>query len=156
MNASFANINNGCGSIGGQLIFLSDKKGKVALINWHSGKVKRVVRSTLAAETLSLVEGLEDAIFHRMIVSELSGKKSDRFDIKAVIDNRSCVEALNSTHQVEDKRLRIEIGEIKEMIFGGVVKDISWVPGSAQIADALTKAGASGLRILEIVQNGQF
>ena len=155
-DASFANINDGCGSIGGQLVFLSDKKGKAALINWHAGKVKRVVRSTLAAETLSLVEGLEDAVYHRTMVSELSGKKPENFDINAIIDNKSCVEALFSTHQVEDKRLRIEIGEIKEMIDRKVVKDISWVPGSAQIADALTKAGASGLRILEIVQNGKF
>ena len=155
-DASFGNINNGCGSVGGQLVFLADKRSKVALIDWHAGKVKRVVRSTLAAETLRLVEGLESAIYHRVLISELSGRKKDSFEIKAVIDNRSCVDALKSTSQVDDKRLRIEIGELKELLQQKVVKEVSWVEGSDQIADALTKQGASGLKLLEIIQNGRF
>ena len=153
-DASFGNINEGVGSVGGQLVFLVDKKGKAALIDWHAGKVKRVVRSTLTAETLSLVEGLESAVYHRVLVSELSGKKPDRFEIRAVIDNRSCVDALNSTSQVDDKRLRIEIGEVKELIYGKEVKEVTWVDGSGQIADALTKQGASGLKLLQIIQTG--
>ena len=155
-DASFANISNGTGSVGGQIIFLKDKKGNVSALDWHAGKIKRVVRSTLAAETLSLVEGLESGIYHRILLSELTGKKPEKFEIRAIIDNKSCVQALRSTSQVEDKRLRIEIGEIKELIQDKQVQEVSWVAGSAQIADVLTKAGASGLKLLDILQNGQI
>ena len=93
---------------------------------------------------------------HRMLVSELSGRKAENFDIRAVIDNRSCVDALKSTSQVDDKRLRIEIGEVKELLQQKVVREVSWVEGSDQIADALTKQGASGLKLLDIIQNGRF
>ena len=155
-DASFANTNNGQGSVGGQIVFLADKRDKVAAIDWHAGKVKRVVRSTLAAETLSLVEGIENTLYHRVLVSELTGKKPEKFEIKAIIDNKSCVESIKSTSQVDDKRLRIEIGELKELIHDKQVNEISWVPGSAQVADTLTKQGASGLMLLDIIQKGSF
>ena len=155
-DASFANIKEGTGSIGGQVIFLSDKKGKTSVIDWQANKVKRVVRSTLAAETLSLAEGLESGIFHRVLLSELSGKTPENFDIEAIIDNKSCVTALNSTSNVDDKRLRIEIAEIKEMIANKVIKDVRWVKGSEQLADPLTKQGASGLSLLKVIQTGKL
>ena len=155
-DASFGNVSNGTGSVGGQLIFLTDKNKSVALLDWHSGKVKRVVRSTLAAETLSLVEGLESAIYHRVLMSELSGKNTESFVIDAIIDNKSCVEALRSTSQIDDKRLRIEMGEIKELLHDRVIKEVSWVDGSAQIADCLTKKGASGLLLQQIIQKGMI
>ena len=155
-DASFANINDGTGSVGGQLVFLVDKNHKAGLIDWHSGKVKRVVRSTLAAETLSLVDGLENGIYHRVLFSELTGKKPEKYQLKAIIDNKSCLEALRSSSQIEDKRLRIEIGEVKEMIKAKIVNEIIWVEGSAQLADALTKRGASGLGIQEVIQRGML
>ena len=86
-DASFANINDGTGSVGGQLVFLVDKNHRAGLIDWHCGKVKRVVRSTLAAETLSLVDGLENGVYHRVLFSELSGKKPESYQLKAIIDN---------------------------------------------------------------------
>ena len=155
-DASFANINDGTGSVGGQLVFLVDKNHRAGLIDWHCGKVKRVVRSTLAAETLSLVDGLENGVYHRVLFSELSGKKPESYQLKAIIDNKSCVEALRSSSQIEDKRLRIEIGEVKEMIKSKIVNEVTWVEGSAQLADALTKKGASGLGIQEVIQKGML
>ena len=155
-DASFANINDGTGSVGGQIVFLSDKTNKVSAIDWHAGKIKRVVRSTLAAETLSLVEGLESSIYHRKLVSELTGKKVDKFEIRAVIDNKSCVDALSSTSQVDDKRLRLELGCVKEMLQNNEVKEVRWVEGSAQLADSLTKKGSPGLVLQNVIQRGMI
>ena len=82
-----------------------------------------MVRSTLAAETLSLVDGLENSIYHQVLFSELTGKKPEKYQLKAIIDNKSCLEALRSSSQIEDKRLRIEIGEVKEMIKAKIVNE---------------------------------
>ena len=40
-----------------------------------------------------------------------------KIPITAYVDNRSIIEALESTKQVDDKHLRIDIGALKELIF---------------------------------------
>ena len=105
---------------------------------------------------MSLVSGLENAIYHRMLLSELVGKKPEKMQIKAIIDNRSCVEAIRSSSQVDDKRLRIEIGSVKEMLQTKVIDEVSWVEGAEQLADVLTKKGSSGLELQEVIQRGML
>ena len=71
-DASLGNLNGGKDSTGGHLIILwNEITKKCALIDWHSNKIKRVVRSTLAAETLSLCDGLENTLFIRDMLREL-------------------------------------------------------------------------------------
>ena len=52
----WTNINNGTGSTAGHIILLMDCHGKYCPLSWHGNKIKRVVRSTIAAEALSLQE----------------------------------------------------------------------------------------------------
>ena len=68
--ASFNNLPNG-GSQAGQIIFLTDDKSNTCPLYWNSSKIKRVVRSTIAAETLSLSEGCDVAMYVNRLVSEL-------------------------------------------------------------------------------------
>ena len=56
-DAAFANLKNG-GSQGRFIMFLYGNS-KYAPIAWTSRKLKRVVKSILSAETLSLEESLE-------------------------------------------------------------------------------------------------
>ena len=51
-DAALANMDDGVSSTAGYVIFLTEGKKSCALA-WHSGKIKRVVRSTIAAEALS-------------------------------------------------------------------------------------------------------
>ena len=155
-DASFANVNEGQGSVGGQLIFMVDRNQRSASIDWQANKVRRVVRSTLAAETLSLVEGLENALYHRVLISELTGRNADSIHISAIIDNKSCYEAMHSTSLVDDKRLRLEMAELKEMLEKGRVHRVEWEPGSEQLADCLTKKGANGLLLLQVLYEGRL
>ena len=59
-DASHANLSDGTGSMGAHVVFIVDEHGNCSPLTWHSGKIKRVVRSTIAAEALSLCEGIED------------------------------------------------------------------------------------------------
>ena len=66
-DAALGNL-EGSGSTGGKLILLSSSKGDLCPLSWHTNKIKRVVRSTLAAEMLSLQEGIDEAIYLRSLI----------------------------------------------------------------------------------------
>ena len=51
-DASLCNINNGTGSTVAFIVWLVESQGKCCPLSWHANKIKRVVRSTIAAETL--------------------------------------------------------------------------------------------------------
>ena len=61
-DAAFGNLPD-IGSQGGTIIFLKDSSGQRCPLFWQSKKLKRVVRSTLAAEASALAEGAERAIY---------------------------------------------------------------------------------------------
>ena len=57
-DASLSNLNDGINSTGAQIILLVNKIGHCAPIMWQANKIKRIVGSSLAAECLSLLDGL--------------------------------------------------------------------------------------------------
>ena len=155
-DASFGNLNDGVDSMGANIVFLADHRGNCIPISWEANKVKRVVKSTIAAETLALANGLDNAIFTRRSLVEMLGMKEDSIAIEAVIDNKSCLEALQSTSLVNDKRLRREIRSIQELLQRRQIQSVRWVPGEKQLSDVLTKAGCNNLKLLYVIQNGAF
>ena len=155
-DAAHANLNNGLSSMGAHIIFLIDSHGKACPLSWHAGKVKRVVRSTLAAETLALSEGIENAFYLKGIFKAMLGTALSDLPVRAIVDNKSLVEAAHSTKLVDDKRLRIDIGSIKECLDRNQLSSLTWCPGEAQIANCLTKRGASGIKLLTVLQSGKL
>ena len=155
-DASLGNLNDGVGSTQGVIIWIMDKQGKCCPLFWQAKKIKRVVRSTLAAEALSLQEGLEASFYYRHMLEEILGVPNKSIDIYAFVDNKSVIESVHSTKLVEDKRLRIDIAALTESVNQGEVREIKWCSGQKQLANCLTKAGASGLSLLEILQTGQM
>ena len=70
-DASLCNINDRTGSTGGHIIWLVDCHGKCFPLSWHANKIKRVVRSTIAAETLSLQERLARSFYYRKMLENI-------------------------------------------------------------------------------------
>ena len=62
-DASLGNINERAGGTGAFIIWVMDKTGNCCPIAWNAHKIKRVVRSTVAAEMLSLEDGLEASVY---------------------------------------------------------------------------------------------
>ncbi|KAK3874911.1 hypothetical protein Pcinc_020228 [Petrolisthes cinctipes] len=143
-DASFANL-VGNGSQGGFVIFLRDASEARCPIFWQTRKIRRVVKSTLSAEDLALLECAETAVYLASILSELSG--SGKFKIKCFVDNKSLVDALYSSRSVEDRRLQIDIAVLQDMLERGEIDGVSWVDTSQQLADCLTKKGTSTERL---------
>ncbi|CAC5372113.1 unnamed protein product [Mytilus coruscus] len=137
------------------IVWIKDRIGKCCPISWQANKIKRVVRSTIAAEALSLQDGLETALYFRKIIEDICGVGERIIPITAFIDNKSVPEALKSTKLVVEKRLRIDIAAICEMIQNNYV-EVKWCPGKVQLANSMTKRGASGIELLNVLQKEQM
>ena len=104
-------------------------------ISWQSHKIKRVIKSMLASETLALLEGMENAFSISMLFGKsLNNDHQKTIPIKCLVDNSDLVEAIKSTKLVADKRLGIEIVSIKEMLDKGEICSITWPKSNNHIA----------------------
>ena len=151
-DASLANLPDGVSSSLGIVIFITDGN-RACPLSWHANKIKRVVRSTLAAETLALLEGLEEAMYLKTMIKKID--TSQVIPIVGYVDNKSLVESIYSTKLASDKRLRIDIGAIKQMLRSDI-EQVKWLPGSSQLANCLTKRGASGEQLLTVFRTGEL
>ncbi len=138
------------------MIGLMGEGGKFSPLCWQSKKIRRVVRSTLAGETLALSDGIDNAIFLTTLFSELTTGNAELNTplLICVTDNHSLFDALKSTKQVSEKRLRLEISSIKELIQSKRIKKVLWSDTKTQLADCLTKKGASALMLLKVLSEG--
>ena len=150
-DASLCNLNSGTGSTSAYVVLLLDTAGNCCPISWHTNKIKRVVRSTISAEALSLQEGLECAYYYRRLLENILQVKEHTLPLVAYVDNRSVIEAVYSTRLVDDKRLRVDIAAISESLSRNEVKEIKWCPGKYLLAECMTKRGASGCDLLKVV-----
>ena len=87
--------------------------------------IKHVVRSTLGAEAFSLCDGLKDPVQHHALLKELLNVNNFDLPILAFVDNKNLVESIYSTSLVKNKRLRIDIGVMKETVKTKIVNKIS-------------------------------
>ena len=87
-DASLCNINDGTGSTGGHIVWLVDCHGKCCPLSWHAHKNKRVVQSTIAAETLSLQEGLESSFYYRKMLENVIGIPHKQFQLLLMLTTR--------------------------------------------------------------------
>ena len=108
-DASYANLPDG-GSQGGHMIYLADKHNRAVPLAWSSKRIRRIVRSTLSAETLSAVDSLDSAYLIMKILGEVIGKT---VSIDLFTDNKSMYDSICTTNYVLDKRLRVEIASLR-------------------------------------------
>ena len=157
-DSSLGNLSNG-GTQGGHFIMLAGEDGHFSPLTWQSKRIKRVVRSTIAGETLALAEAVDNGVFLATLYMELitGTARPERFiPITCITDNHSLYEAIKSTKYVSEKRLRIEISGIKELLKSGQIKEVKWIETKCQLADCLTKKGASPMMLLRALDSGRI
>ena len=150
-DASYANLKDG-GSQGGYVIFMTDGL-MVSPIAWQSKRIKRVVKSTLAAETLALVEASEASLWIQCVIKEVL---NEELSAECFTDSKSLYEASYSMTNLLDKRLRIDIAIIREMLEKKEIEKVNWIPTKEQLADCLTKRGSNPLLLLQAMTANQI
>jgi len=141
-DASLGNLPNKKDSGRGYLVFVTN--GKVFnIVSWSSNKIKRVVHSVFGAETLACVDATAEAIFVRQLLSEILYRdpKKQIIPITGLVDSRQLHDQVRSTGLCTDRRVRLDIAELREEVSNGVIKGIVWVPTGEMLADGLTKKG---------------
>ena len=118
---------------------LMGENNKFSLLFWQSKRIRRIVKSTLAGETLAMTDSIDNAVFVATLFAELYTGKADprKLYITCVTDNHSLYDAINSNKSVAEKRLRLEISSIKEMIENKQLKKVLWSTSKKQLADCL-------------------
>ena len=155
-DASFNNLPNG-GSQGGYIVLLCDDDGNAAPIQWQSKRIKRVVKSTLAAECLALEEAVDYAYYVKCMIMEILNITADKIRMDCYIDNKSLHDVLHSsTNSSTDKRLVQDISLIKEMMNKNEINSVNFVKSKMNLADSLTKNGASTQLLEEFIRNGSI
>ena len=109
-DAAHANLADGVSSTGAYIIFIVSGE-RCCPIDWSASKIKRVVRSSLAAEALSMQNGIDAAKLMKTLIEEVL-HVSPPIDI--VTDSKDLCEAIRSTKPVLDKGLRIDLASIIE------------------------------------------
>ena len=143
-------------SQGGQLVFvanselLQSRESNMSLISWHSGRLKRVARSSSAAETQAASDGDDEAVYIRLCSKEvlfgqldLQNWQSETRQILAalVVDCRGVCDALarssSSCLGLKDKKSGLEALALEQSLeeCGTVIR---WCHSAAQLGDVKT------------------
>ena len=126
----------------GKLVCLEGEGGATSLISWSSKKASRVAKSALAAEIMAASEACDEGHWVRHILEQLLGLKLFTLPLSVTTDSESLSGASKTTNNIQDKRSRIEVAQLRE---GLDLKEFEllWVPGGKQVADVLTKEVSS-------------
>ena len=150
-------------SQGGLMVLVADEKildgeAVVNCLMFHSSVIKRVVRSSLAAEVSQAAETMEQtdyvrAMFAEMVDPEFSLSEwrwsAGKWREILVLDSKTGYDVLNGISNGEDKRLAIDVAILKEALYEpGSNKWLRWVPGLTIPADGLTKEYGNAMRDL--------
>ena len=150
-DAAFANMTDGA-SQGGFIIFLVSGQNCVPLF-WQSRKLKRVVKSTLSAETMALMEGAEQCFLLKTILKEILNLD---LPIIAFTDSKSLKDCLYTSKTLEDKRLKVDICVLRDYLRQKEIHEVRWIATDEQLADPLTKSGVNPSKLLQVLQSARL
>ncbi len=149
-DGSHASLPSGA-SQGGNLVFLTGND-RAAPITWKSKRLDRITKSPLATE----ISAVADAADHGHLVASMTQELfclPELPQIELFTDSRSLKEHLDSKKIISDPRLRVDIARLREM---NELKEVNfkWVPSGRQLADCLTKKGASTELLRKVLATG--
>ena len=151
-DSSYNNLDNG-GSQGGFIIFLSDKTGKLSSIMWLLKQIRGVAKSMMTVESLPLVDAVEAYFWLSTLFVEIcsTAEKSAVLPLNCYIDSKQLHEVLYSVRPVLDKRLRVEIGILHEMLEKKEINSVNWICSEKQLTNCLTKRETSCDSLLNVL-----
>ena len=103
------------------------------------------MKSTLADETLALLECVEATVYLSHILLDLA--QLANIKIKSFVDNKSLVDTLYSSKGIDDRGLRIDMAVLQDMLEKDEFDEMSWIDTSQQLANSLTKGSASTMQL---------
>ena len=106
----------------------------------------------MAAETLIQVDCAEACYWIGSLMIEIIYADHTKQAIPAIqcnTDSHQLYDAVHSIRPIQDKRLRVDMAILREMLEKQELKEINWISKEKQLADSLTKLGASSEKLLD-------
>ena len=103
---------------------------------------------------LALSDAVDNGVYLTKMLSEPLFNDEYCIPIEVVTDSKSLYDALHSKKNVLEKYLRIDIALLKEFIVNRFITKIHYVPCQNQLANVLTKKGASSKELLNTLSKG--
>jgi hypothetical protein len=176
-DASWANASENC-SQAGFILFLAEDSvltaagGWMSPHDWRSHRIRRVCRSTLAAECMAMDAAVDAAMFLRALLAEMlvsnyvagkCGPISPNFlPLKSITDCRSLYDLLTkegTPSTTLERRLSIDVAGLmqtgEEFDNEDPKKTFLWCPTQCQLADYLTKR-MSFEKFRQVLQHGRI
>ena len=147
-DATYASLVDGS-SQGGHIVLLKGEGNVVVPVSWQSKKLDRNTKNPLASEALAVNEAADTGYLIASMMAEIMNLPKLPI-IQCFTDSKSLVENLKSTKAVSDKRLRVDVARLRQMIDRNEVC-LHWVEGCNQIADSLKKRGAPFSKLFEVL-----
>ena len=147
-DATHASLNDGS-SQGAFVIFLKGRDGKTVPMSWRSKRIPRVTKSPLASEASALGDAADAGYLIASMTKEVFNLKTAP-PIHCKTDSKSLVQTLHTSTSVSDQRLKVDIARLRQMTQSGEIT-VSWVRGSMQLSDPLTKHTASTTGLLAAI-----
>ena len=152
-DAGFKSLPDKTSSCGGQVILLCNKeRGLACVLDWKTKKLKRVVSSSTAAEALAANDTLDMLVYLHSVLSELFGEVGKNIPLELATDSKNLHDDVLSSTLVENPRLRTDIAKLKESIKSRELQKFVLVAGRTMVADVLTKKGAAGFRLMNLLR----
>lgn len=159
-DSSFANLpghKSQCGYVVG-LSLPSLENGEetpVLLLETCSSSIKRVCRSTLAAEANGFLAAVEAADYVRMVLLEIENPGISIRNLDKEFPRKRLL-------AFTDKRVKILVAQVKELLSSTPSTEsaagisVHWVDTSQMLADVLTKVGCERELLLEVLEKGTW
>lgn len=132
-------------SQGGYWILLSEDRDStgegitVIPLSWRSWCLRRVALSTLCAETQAAVEAVNAAVHIRKFMCWILGGEEKELPIDLRSDCESLINALRTTHSVENPRTNVQVQSIRGDLGDGTVRNARHISGKVNPSDIFTK-----------------
>lgn len=137
----------------------------ILVLETISSSIRRVCRSTLAAEANAFLTGYEAAnylasllreVMHPAVSLRTLETEFAKKEVFAFTDAKSLESTINKdAGQPSDKRVRILVAQVKEMM-REVGNHVIWVDTSQMLADVLTKIGCERELLLQALEHGTW
>ena len=152
-DAGFKSLPDKTSSCGGHVILLSNKMRNCScVLDWRAKKLKRVVSSSTAAEAVAVNDTLDMMVYVKAILTELFGDVGRDIPLELATDSRNLHNSVMTSTLVENPRLRTDIAVLKESLNSRELSKFLHVNGRTMLADVLTKNGAAGFKLLNLLR----
>ena len=156
-DAGFKSLPDKVSSCGGHVLLLSNRStGKACVLKWKSKKLKKVVSSSTAAETLASNDTLDALVYVKSLLGEILGSDFPELPLLLHTDSANLHDSVTRSTLAENPRLRTEIIQLQESLSSGELRKFEKIPGKDMIANCLTKAGAPAFSLMRIMRTGEL